>query len=264
MSSGNQRWADLKARVLSAIVMVAVGAIEIWLGGNWFHVFVSVIIGLMVWELVRMLAPGKSRAQIMTGIAAGALTFALCYTPGAVLFPLVVAFAIAALPVMSRYRGVWLVYAPAILLTGHSLILIRDDLGIAVLLWLICVVVASDVCGYFAGRVLGGPKFWPTISPKKTWSGTVAGWIGAGIVGGVFFAILPQNLFGSIGTVGFVLFSMFVAFSGQMGDIAESAIKRKTGVKDSSSLIPGHGGLLDRFDAFIGAALAVLLIQVFL
>jgi len=113
------------------------------------------------------------------------------------------------------------------------------------------VVVASDVLGYFAGRMLGGPKFWPAISPKKTWSGTVAGWIGAALVGlvvvlatGASWALVP--------------FSALVAFAGQMGDIAESWVKRRAGVKDASALIPGHGGVLDRFDALIGAVVLVM------
>jgi phosphatidate cytidylyltransferase len=106
------------------------------------------------------------------------------------------------------------------------------------------VVLASDVAGYFAGRVLGGPKFWPHVSPKKTWSGTVAGWVLAALVGWAFMGPLGADA-GLIGA------SVLLAFAGQMGDIAESAIKRRRGVKDSSDLIPGHGGVLDRFDALI-------------
>jgi phosphatidate cytidylyltransferase len=112
----------------------------------------------------------------------------------------------------------------------------------------VAIVVVSDVAGYFAGKALGGPKFWPRISPKKTWSGTVAGWIGAGLVGAVFADPTGAGL-------ALVPVSVLVGFAGQMGDIAESAAKRMQGVKDSSNLIPGHGGVLDRFDAMLGAAL---------
>ena len=104
--------------------------------------------------------------------------------------------------------------------------------------------------------MFGGPKFWPAVSPKKTWSGTAAGWVGAALVGLVF----------SINTgVGFqlVIVSIALAMASQMGDIAESALKRKMGVKDSSSLIPGHGGLMDRFDGMLGAALFLLVLGPF-
>jgi phosphatidate cytidylyltransferase len=117
----------------------------------------------------------------------------------------------------------------------------------------VAVVVASDVLGYFAGRMLGGPKFWPQISPKKTWSGTVAGWIGAALVGGVTAQALGASWL-------LVPISALVAFAGQLGDIAESWVKRRCGVKDASTLIPGHGGVLDRFDALIGAIVALILL----
>ena len=114
-------------------------------------------------------------------------------------------------------------------------------------------VVISDVAGYFAGRMLGGPKFWPRVSPKKTWSGTVAGWVAAALIG---------LLFRSFTNAGPDLpwISVALSLASQMGDIAESALKRKMGVKDSSALIPGHGGLFDRFDGLLGAALFMLLV----
>ena len=146
-----------------------------------------------------------------------------------------------------RDGAIALFYGAAILLAGAALIWLRcQPQGLVLTLWLLAVVIASDIMGYFAGRLLGGPKFWPRVSPKKTWSGTIAGWIGALIVGWAFS--------GTLGSV-VILFSPIVAFAGQMGDIAESAIKRRAGVKDSSNLIPGHGGVLDRFDAVIFSAL---------
>jgi phosphatidate cytidylyltransferase len=149
-----------------------------------------------------------------------------------------------------RDMAICLVYGGAILLAGAALIWLRcQPLGLVLTLWLLAVVIASDIMGYFAGRLLGGPKFWPRVSPKKTWSGTVAGWIGALIVAWAFFGWLGQIL---------IIAAPFVAFAGQMGDIVESAIKRRAGVKDSSQLIPGHGGVLDRFDAVIFAALTVV------
>ncbi len=112
------------------------------------------------------------------------------------------------------------------------------------------------MAGYFAGRLLGGPKFWPRISPKKTWSGTLAGWALAAAVGwgmarhaGIDAAPLLAAL------------SAVTAFAAQMGDIGESWIKRRMGVKDSSGLLPGHGGVMDRFDGMTGASVFLYLLM---
>ena len=142
----------------------------------------------------------------------------------------------------------------AILVAGFGLIHLREVQGGVVILWLVSIVVVSDVMGYFAGRLIGGPKFWPGISPKKTWSGTVAGWLGASAVGAGFAVAAGAGW-------GLVLLSPVVALAGQMGDIGESWIKRRCGVKDSSRLIPGHGGVMDRFDALVGAIVAVMLLS---
>ena len=141
-----------------------------------------------------------------------------------------------------------------ILIAGFSLIALRDDFGIVWMAWLLIVVIVTDVAGYFAGRMLGGPKFWPAVSPKKTWSGTVAGWIGAAVVGAIFASMYGGGLI-------VVVVSIAAALASQLGDIAESAIKRHVGVKDSSNLIPGHGGLLDRFDGMLGAAVLLIIIN---
>jgi phosphatidate cytidylyltransferase len=140
------------------------------------------------------------------------------------------------------------------LAASYGMMHVRDDLGFAWLVWLVMIVVVTDVAGYFAGRVLGGPKFWPKVSPKKTWSGTIAGWIGAAIVGAIFG--MNSGVWGAI-----LLASVLLSFASQFGDIAESAIKRKMGVKDSSALIPGHGGVLDRFDGMLGASIGFLVLE---
>jgi phosphatidate cytidylyltransferase len=155
-------------------------------------------------------------------------------------------------------RRLFVAYGLVILLAAWGLVTFRNGNGAVWLAWLVAVVVVTDVAGYFAGRALGGPKFWPAISPKKTWSGTIAGWIGAALVGLFFESLLP---------VGheLVLVSALLAFASQMGDIAESAIKRRMGVKDSSRLIPGHGGLMDRFDGLLGATLmAMIMVELLL
>lgn len=244
------KWADLRTRLLSAIVMVAVGAVEIWLGGLAFAVLVVVLTGLMVWELAGMTAPWKQVSPTVLGGIAAAVQVVALVMPGWLAFGLMLVPSLV-LALTPRRDG-WLSadYAFAIMLAGYGLIALRGHGG-HVILWLVAVVVASDVLGYFAGRMLGGPKFWERISPKKTWSGTIAGWIGAAVVGLVMALVWG-------GSWALVPLSALVAFAGQMGDITESWVKRRAGVKDASNLIPGHGGVLDRFDALIGAVVAVL------
>lgn len=251
------RWNDLQTRVASAAVMLAVGAVAIWIGNVPFVALVVVLIGLMIWELATITAPTAPQTTTIIGfLGASSLAVAVWVNwPARTAFLLLPLIALA----VSRRRDpvLTVAYAAAILTAGFGLISLRNSAGIAAMLWLIGVVIISDVMGYFAGRILGGPKFWPAISPKKTWSGTVAGWVGAALVGYAFV------LFAGAGW-GLVILSPIVSFAGQMGDIAESWMKRRTGVKDSSALIPGHGGVLDRFDALIGAVVAVMLLGLIL
>lgn len=255
-------FSDLNARVLSAAAMIVVGAGAIWAGGLVFAVLAILVSGLMGWELYRMMVPeapqGRAEAH---GVAAAVLVGVFSFTWGG--FFSVSGLLLGAILValkLPRDRWVFGAYFLLICLAGHGLIMLREagetGIGAAIILWLIVVVIASDTAGYFAGRLLGGPKFWPKVSPKKTWSGTVAGWVLAAAVGWAFMGPLGAG-------VGLVVASVFLALAGQMGDIAESAIKRRYGVKDSSDLIPGHGGVLDRFDALIAVVALAYLMALF-
>ncbi|TCL09263.1 phosphatidate cytidylyltransferase [Shimia isoporae] len=227
--------------------MLIVGAGAIWLGGFWFHVLVAVIGGGMLWELTRIMG-GPSKVAIPMGVLAAVALVAVPYLPWEVKLPALIAVALAGTGQIKKDRLIYAAYAAGLILACYGLIVVRDVRGIYWVVWLVLVVVATDVAGYFAGRLIGGPKFWPKVSPKKTWAGTSAGWIAAAIVGIVF------------GGTPLIVLSVLTSFASQMGDVAESAIKRRAGIKDSSNLIPGHGGLLDRFDAMMAAALFVLLL----
>jgi phosphatidate cytidylyltransferase len=250
------KWADLRTRILSAIVMVAVGALEIWLGGTAFAALVIALTAVMIWELASMTAPSRQRSpNVVAGAAGVALMLALVLrTDLAALFLVVPSVMLILTP--RRDRRLAGAYGLAVMVAGYGLVTLRDGAGTPAILWLVAVVVASDVLGYFAGRMLGGPKFWPAVSPKKTWSGTVAGWVGAALVGLVVVVSVGGSWL-------LVPLSALIAFAGQMGDIAESWVKRRAGVKDASNLIPGHGGVLDRFDALIGAVVAVMVLGLF-
>jgi phosphatidate cytidylyltransferase len=240
--------------VVSAAVLVAVGGAEIWLGGPSFAVLVVLLTAAMVWELAKMTAPDHENTPLGLAGLAGLCLAATWFLPDRVstAFLLVPALAIALTD--RRDRRLSSLYSVAIMIAGYALIDLRMTAGTPAILWLVLIVVASDVLGYFVGRVVGGAKFWPAISPEKTWSGTVAGWVGAALVGLGFWLA-------GYGGPGLVLLSVVIAFAGQMGDIAESWVKRRCGVKDASSLIPGHGGVLDRFDALIGALVALILLD---
>ncbi len=250
------RWADLGPRLASAVVMVLLGGGAV-IHGGWALAGLAVVsVGLMMWELSRMTRAGAPDVSVLLGLlAAGVLALNL-WVPAP--WPLALLLLPSLVGVMAPRRdsAVFAAYALVIVLTGLCLVILRQSLGLAAVLALLLTVIVSDVAGYFAGRVLGGPKFWPRISPKKTWSGTVAGWLGAALVG-LGFWLAGQ------GGAALVWLLPVIAFAGQMGDIAESAIKRRAGVKDASALIPGHGGLMDRFDALAFAVIAATFLQPF-
>ncbi|MGA0543272.1 phosphatidate cytidylyltransferase [Neotabrizicola sp. VNH66] len=253
--AGN-RWADLGPRIASAVVMVAVGGAAVWFGGWALAGLAVAVTGLMTWELSRMTAGEGYDASILLGVLAACVLALNLWVPAA--WPLALLLLPSLIGVMAARRdsAIFAAYAMVIVLTGLCTVILRQSVGLEAVLCIVLTVVASDVAGYFAGRSLGGPKFWPKVSPKKTWSGTVAGWLAAALVGAGFWAA-------GHGAPGLMLALPLIAFAGQMGDIAESAIKRRAGVKDASNLIPGHGGLMDRFDALAFAVIAATLIQPF-
>lgn len=244
-------WTDLGPRMVSGAAMVVVGAAAIWAGGWWFGTLAVAAAGLMIWELAAMIRPDQPVVARFLGLAAASGVVLALVVPGVTGLALLALVALGGAALLRRHAAVFAVYGLAILLAAWGLVGFRADYGMVWLIWLVLVVVVTDIAGYFAGRTFGGPRFWPAVSPKKTWSGTVAGWIAAALVGLVFlrFTTAGPDL---------PWISAALSLASQMGDIAESAIKRRMGVKDSSHLIPGHGGLMDRFDGLLGAALLML------
>lgn len=255
MSIVTGKFQDLLPRLLSALVMAAAGIVAVWLGGWWFLALVSLSVALMIWELHEMLTPAPQRRYgVLLAVVAGVAILLSGVFPIALMLPFALLPSVAALGLLRRNRSIFAGYGALIVLAGFGLFHLRDEFGMVWILWLILVVVATDVFGYFAGRVIGGPKFWPRVSPKKTWSGTVAGWVAAAIVGGVFIWITGAR-------IDLIGLSVAMSMAAQLGDVTESALKRRVGVKDASNLIPGHGGLLDRFDGMLGAAVFLLLVE---
>ncbi|WP_137700585.1 phosphatidate cytidylyltransferase [Marimonas lutisalis] len=242
------KWSDLGPRLISALVLIVVGAAALWAGGLWFDELGVLIVGVMLWELVRMLAPGHPTMAWQVALV-GAITLEIAlFVPFGISMLMLGLFLIVAVGRVGQHVGLLLAYGAGIWLAGLALVTLREEGGLFWTLWLIGVVVVTDIAGYFAGRIIGGPKFWPQLSPKKTWSGTVAGWIAAAALSA--WMSVQYDL-----PWGIVMAAVALSFASQMGDIAESALKRRMKVKDSSNLIPGHGGVMDRFDGMMGAAL---------
>ncbi len=156
-------------------------------------------------------------------------------------------------PLPWRVAGV--IYAAIVFMAP---VLLRADVnnGFVALVFLFAIVWMTDIMGYVVGRALGGPKLWPAVSPNKTRSGAIGGMAGALAAGIVIAAAL------SLALLPIAILSVILSMMAQAGDLFESAIKRRFGAKDTSHLIPGHGGLMDRLDGFITAALVAALIGI--
>ena len=236
--------------------MVAVACLTLW-WGSWPFALLWTALGVVaVGEWLKIVVPQAGlqvRAVAMAGIAAtGLAAFMGQEALGIVLCGATVGAIYLSSPHAVRLvAGAGVLYSAAI---AMSPIVVRSEpqLGLALIAWCFAVVWSTDVAAYFAGRRFGGPKLWPAISPKKTWSGAVGGAI-AGVCAGVFVAWAARRLgsawtLGLLGTAGCALLA---SAAGQMGDLLESSLKRHFDVKDSGSIIPGHGGVLDRLDAFV-------------
>ncbi|SEN66383.1 phosphatidate cytidylyltransferase [Loktanella fryxellensis] len=247
------KWDDLTIRVASSAAMVVVGAVAVMLGGIWFQMMVVFVTAVLIWELWMMIAPDlPTQGMLQAALTASVLSGMLAYAtgPGLLMFLIV--------PIIGSWRVKherlsFFCFALGVQVAAWGLVTFRAENGFIWILWVICVVVATDVFGYLIGRAVGGPKFWPKVSPKKTWSGTAGGWAAAALMGSVF--VFQTNAGWAI-----VPLSIALSFASQMGDVAESALKRRMRVKDSSTLIPGHGGLFDRFDGLLGASLFMLFV----
>lgn len=255
---------SLARRVASALVLAGFGALAIEAGGVLFYSVILLAASLLVWEWARLVDRSALRAAIAGASILTILAVGLAVTPPSLAFGLVVAVAVAwflaglltgscerwiALGVL--YVGAWAVAA----------LWLRADpvSGRTVVFWLVAVCVATDTGAYFIGRALRGPKLVPRLSPNKTWAGCVGGLLCAGLTGYVAAPIMrmPDAVLLAAVSVG-------VSIAAQLGDLVESAVKRRFGAKDSGSLIPGHGGLFDRFDSIVGATLAVTVTCLFI
>lgn len=243
-------------RVLAALVLAPL-AIALAYAGGWLWALLVTLVSIGLFAEWLMVVGAGSTALTGAGTIVIA-TMGLCVTFGALKTAVITGFIGGAIvTLIARGKFVWaatgFAYASAALLAS---ILVRKDLvnGFSALMFVLLVVWATDIGGYFAGRSIGGPKLWPRVSPKKTWSGALGGFVASLAVAGGFAAC-------GIGkAIPLLLVSAVLSAVSQAGDLFESAVKRRFGVKDSSHLIPGHGGLMDRLDGFVAAILMAWII----
>jgi phosphatidate cytidylyltransferase len=249
-AASEQSSRNLVARVIVAAVLVPLAIAVAYLGGIlWTALVTLAVIGLYVeWLMISGLV--RETRVVAGGIAALAIAGA-CLALGRIeisLLVLGIGLVVAALiaPARRNWAAAGFLYAATAQIAS---VLLRMDTakGFVALMFVLLVVWVTDSGGYFAGRSIGGPKLWPRVSPKKTWAGAI-GAFAASLVVAACFAALDLGKTGPLLLLGAVL-----SIASQLGDLFESAVKRRFGVKDSSHLIPGHGGLLDRLDGLVAA-----------
>lgn len=245
MTGAPARFADLATRSVTGLTMLALGGGALVVGGVAFVLLVAVIAGLGGWELARLLG-WDDRRSIAFGLVCGAVILLVgISSPG----PLTLILALPSIWLILRSgcsARPFAIGALAFLVAAAGLVHFRQEFGLNLVGWLVAVVVAVDIAGYAAGRGLGGAKLAPRLSPGKTWAGTLAGWAAALAVGWMW---------------GRMDLALILALAAQAGDLAESGLKRLVGAVESSNILPGHGGVLDRFDGMTGAALVALALQ---
>jgi phosphatidate cytidylyltransferase len=259
----------LRLRVVSALVLAA-GILAVTLWGGWpFRLVWTLVAGVVAYEWLSIVK-GNAVAGAGGVVVAGLILALLPVSPaslagvaalaallGAIAAPIVAAR--LALEVSGvAYALVFALVTPALR--------DRPATGLAIILWSFAVVWLTDIAAYFTGRALGGPKLMPSVSPKKTWSGAIGGTVAGTISGCLIWAWLAAGS-APYGVAAVAAASLLASVASQAGDLYESALKRRFGTKDSSGLIPGHGGFLDRLDGYwavlVLAGLALLAFPLF-
>jgi phosphatidate cytidylyltransferase len=237
-------------RVAAALVLAPLTIAMAYAGGLFWTALVTLVaIGLFL-EWLTVVGVARAIRVAVSG-SVGLAIAGWCLAAGQInvsLAALAVGFAAVALlsPERRGWSAAGFFYAAAALVAS---VLVRLDPGegLVALIFVLLVVWATDIGGYFAGRGIGGPKLWPRVSPKKTWAGALGGFAGSLVIAAGFAA------FGLGKPLPLLLLAAILSVASQLGDLFESAVKRRFGVKDSSHIIPGHGGLLDRLDGFVAA-----------
>jgi len=252
---------ELRVRIISALVLAPVVLGAVWLGGVYFSALLALAGVLMAREIFPLLDREAPLSDIVPLAIVAVLAVLIAgggsVTAGVMLLIAGLLFGLGQRLWGGRALRPALVAYPYVILPLMALVWLRLDaeLGRWAVFWLLFLVWATDVGAYFAGRGIGGPKLSPRFSPNKTWAG-----LGGGVVAAALVGLVTSLLLGVGSPLLLALLSGLLAVVAQAGDIAESALKRGAGVKDSGTLIPGHGGILDRVDGLVAAAVAAALL----
>ena len=257
-SSGGRR--DLTLRVVSALVLAPLAVATAYLGGVVFVVFWGLAALGILWEWRRIV--GDTRA-VTLGLSIAAIvlvTADLALSEAASASRDVLAVCLVALlaALVAREHRIWIaggILYSSTLVLSVSVLRADREWGYWAILYLFAIVWATDIFGYFVGRLVGGPRLAPKLSPKKTWSGAVGGAVGAVLASAAVTGYAGLSTLPAFAGLGLVLSAI-----SQVGDLFESAVKRRFGAKDASHVIPGHGGLMDRLDGFLAAVFAAAII----
>jgi phosphatidate cytidylyltransferase len=249
-------------RSYSAVVLVPVFGFFIVVGGTHFSLFIALLGAIMTWEMATAMFD-SDRNPLIFFASAGTGVFIFLLGTEASFFGISavgVLLTITLLTMGGRSKlfgttALFLVFNQFIIIPSFLIIWLRGTEELNTVLWVVLSVVATDIGAYLAGKSIGGKKLAPKISPNKTWSGLLGGALCSVITGFMFSWFLPEN------QIKLMFFGLLIAIVSQMGDLLESNFKRKYLIKESSNLIPGHGGLMDRLDGHMAAVSFVALIK---
>jgi phosphatidate cytidylyltransferase len=251
LSAPPSKFRDLKLRAASALVLAPLGLAAVYAGGNIFFAVVAILTFGLGLEWISLTETAYGAGLVVPFGLLISVAIAQFSTPHHTLAALL-ASALIATSITRRASTL-----TGVLYLGTALISVlylrAAQHGAFALISLLLVVWSADVGAYLGGRFIGGPKLAPVISPGKTWSGALAGLL-AGVIAGMVCARFGGFGASLVSMSKTAALSAAIVIASQLGDLLESAVKRRYGKKDSSQLIPGHGGLLDRLDAVLGAA----------
>ena len=258
----SESFRNFLVRSLSTAVIVPIAGCIIIIGGDYFSLFISILGAVMIWEMARAIfGVGQPYFLIILSIGFGLVILLTGLKTGVLL---ITAFVLLFVASLSTYCLVikqadkitrFLVFSLFIVIPCLLFLWLRETKELIMLFWILSCVVATDVGAYLVGKIIGGAKLAPKISPNKTWSGLFGGVTASAFTGFGFSVFWMEKHFK------FVCLSLLIAIVAQMGDLLESRFKRKYSIKETSNLIPGHGGIMDRLDGHMAAVTFIALIS---